>query len=241
MPHSQNFLLNRLDAITLDRIAPNLSVIQLGHGEVLAETHARVEKVYFPHTGIISCVVETIGGGAIETGMIGNDGAFGSSQALDEKVSLNHVVMQVPGTVSVISSDDIREAADELPAFRGLLVKYEQFFLAQVQQTAACNALHAVQARTCKWLLRMHALAGTDLPLTQEFLAQMMGVRRTSVTEVAGELQKAGMISYSRGRIHIKDVNLIRQWACECDDDVRSHYRRVFQSNEADVVTEGQA
>ena len=241
MPHSQNFLLNRLDAITLDRIAPSLSVIQLGHGEVLAETHARVEKVYFPHTGIISCVVETIGGGAIETGMIGNDGAFGSSQALDEKVSLNHVVMQVPGTVSVISSDDIREAADELPVFRGLLVKYEQFFLAQVQQTAACNALHAVQARTCKWLLRMHALAGADLPLTQEFLAQMMGVRRTSVTEVAGELQKAGMISYSRGRIHIKDVNLIRQWACECDDDVRSHYRRVFQSNEADVAPEGQA
>jgi CRP-like cAMP-binding protein len=241
MPHSQNFLLNRLDAITLERIAPNLSVIQLGHGEVLAETHARVEKVYFPHTGIISCVVETIGGGAIETGMIGNDGAFGSSQALDDKVSLNHVVMQVPGTASVISSDDIREAADELPVFRGLLVKYEQFFLAQVQQTAACNALHAVQARTCKWLLRMHALAGTDLPLTQEFLAQMMGVRRTSVTEVAGELQKAGMISYSRGRIHIKDVNLIRQWACECDDDVRSHYRRVFQSNEADVVPEGQA
>ena len=241
MPHSQNFLLNRLDAITLERIAPNLSVIQLGHGEVLAETHARVEKVYFPHTGIISCVVETIGGGAIETGMIGNDGAFGSSQALDDKVSLNHVVMQVPGTASVISSDDIREAADELPVFRGLLVKYEQFFLAQVQQTAACNALHAVQARTCKWLLRMHALAGTDLPMTQEFLAQMMGVRRTSVTEVAGELQKAGMISYSRGRIHIKDVNLIRQWACECDDDVRSHYRRVFQSNEADVVPEGQA
>jgi CRP-like cAMP-binding protein len=141
----------------------------------------------------------------------------------------------------VISSDDIREAADELPVFRGLLVKYEQFFLAQVQQTAACNALHAVQARTCKWLLRMHALAGADLPLTQEFLAQMMGVRRTSVTEVAGELQKAGMISYSRGRIHIKDVDLIRQWACECDDDVRSHYRRVFQSNEADVVPEGQA
>jgi DNA-binding FadR family transcriptional regulator len=87
----------------------------------------------------------------------------------------------------------------------------------------------------------MHALVGADLPLTQEFLAQMMGVRRTSVTEVAGELQKAGMISYSRGRIHIKDVNLIRQWACECDDDVRSHYRRVFQSNEADVVPEGQA
>ncbi|HKO72547.1 MAG TPA: Crp/Fnr family transcriptional regulator, partial [Bradyrhizobium sp.] len=86
MPHSKNFLLNRLDADVLDRLSRDLSVIQLPHGQVLAETHERVEKVYFPHGGIISCVVETIGGGAIETGMIGNDGAFGSSQALDDKV-----------------------------------------------------------------------------------------------------------------------------------------------------------
>jgi CRP-like cAMP-binding protein len=235
MPHSKNFILNRLDADLLGRLLPNLSVVQLASGDVLAGTHERVEKVYFPHTGVISCVVETIGGGAIETGMIGNDGAFGSSQALDDKVSLNHVVMQVPGAASVISSDHLRQAADELPVFRGLLVKYEQFFLAQVQQTAACNALHTVQARTCKWLLRMQELAGDDLPLTQEFLAQMMGVRRTSVTDVAGDLQQAGMISYSRGRIHIKDLDQIRQWACECDANVRSHYRRIFHSNEADA------
>jgi CRP-like cAMP-binding protein len=235
MPHSKNFILNRLDADLLGRLLPNLSVVQLASGDVLAGTHERVEKVYFPHTGVISCVVETIGGGAIETGMIGNDGAFGSSQALDDKVSLNHVVMQVPGAASVISSDHLRKAADELPVFRGLLVKYEQFFLAQVQQTAACNALHTVRARTCKWLLRMQELAGDNLPLTQEFLAQMMGVRRTSVTVVATELQSSGMISYSRGHIHIKDLEQIRQTACECDADVRSHYRRMFHSNEADA------
>ena len=182
MPHSKNFLLNRLSADVLGQISSGLVVVPLAQGEVLAETHARIEKVYFPHGGIISCVVETIGGGAIETGMIGNDGVFGATQALDDKVSLNHVVIQVPGAASVISSDQLREAADALPALRGLLVKYEQFFLAQVQQTAACNALHTVQARTCKWLLRMHELVGTDIPLTQEFLAQMMGVRRTSVT-----------------------------------------------------------
>jgi hypothetical protein len=97
MPHSKNFLLNRLGADVLGRLSPNLSVVQLSLGDVLAETHQRVEKVYFPHSGIISCVVETIGGGAIETGMIGKDGAFGGSHALDDKVSLNHVVIQVPG------------------------------------------------------------------------------------------------------------------------------------------------
>jgi CRP-like cAMP-binding protein len=232
MPHRKNFRLNRLEPGVLAQIRPHLSLVELQHNDVLAETHQRIEKVYFPHSGIISCVVELVGGGAIETGLIGNDGEFGASQALDDKVSLNHVVMQVGGAASVISSNHVREFADELPAFRGLLVKYEQFFLAQVQQTAACNAAHTLQARTCKWLLRMHDLVGVDLPLTQEFLAQMMGVRRTSVTDVAGDLQRAGMITYSRGRIHIVDLELIRQWACECDEDVRSHYRRIFASNE---------
>src|SRR5215216_6303128 len=136
MPHQKNFLLNRLEPDVLAQIRPHLSLLELQHSDVLAETHQRVQKVYFPHSGIISCVVETVGGGAIETGMIGNDGAFGSSQALDDKVSLNHVVMQVAGDVSVISSDHIREAADQIPALRGMLMKYEQFFLAQVQQTA---------------------------------------------------------------------------------------------------------
>jgi CRP-like cAMP-binding protein len=233
LPHRKNFLLNRLEPAVLAEIEPHLTLLELDHSHVLAETHQRIEKVYFPHTGIISCVVELVGGGAIETGMIGNDGEFGASQALDDKVSLNHVVMQVAGVASVISSDRIRMIADELPSFRGLLVKYEQFFLSQVQQTAACNAVHSVQARTCKWLLRMHDLVGIDLALTQEFLAQMMGVRRTSVTQVAGDLQKAGMITYSRGRIHIVDLEQVRAWACECDGDIRSHYRRIFQSNEA--------
>jgi CRP-like cAMP-binding protein len=178
-----SFLLSRLEPDVLARLAPNLSVVDLEQHEVLAETHRRIQKVYFPHTGIFSCVVELVGGGAIETGKIGKDGEFDASQALDDKVSLNHIVIQVPGTASVIDSDCIKEMAHELPAFRGLLVKYEQFFLSQVQQTAACNAVHTVQARTCKWLLRMHEFAGSDLPLTQDFLAQMMGVRRTSVTE----------------------------------------------------------
>src|SRR3954465_12766249 len=110
MPHSKNFLLSRLDWDALGRLTPNLIVVELPQGEVLAETHERVEKVYFPHGGIISCVVETIGGGAIETGMIGKDGAFGSSQALDDKVSLNHVVIQGQGTAPVISSHTIRPA-----------------------------------------------------------------------------------------------------------------------------------
>jgi len=242
MPHGNNSLLDQLSAEALSRIQPHLSLVELRHNEVLAKTHEPVERVYFPHSGIISCVVGLRGGDAIETGMIGNDGEFGAAQALDDKVCLNQVSVQVAGTASVVGSDRLRKLADELPAFKELLTKYELFFLAQVQQTAACNAVHNVQSRTCKWLLRMHDLVGGDLPVTQEFLAQTMGVRRTSVTDVARGLQQAGMITYTRGRIRIVDLELINRSACECNEDVRSHYRRLFGSTEGgdSVVATGQ-
>jgi CRP-like cAMP-binding protein len=235
MPHGSNLLLGRLAPAALARVAPHLSVVDMTAMEVLAETHGRVERVYFPHSGIISSVVELTDGGAIETGMIGNDGAFGASQALDQKVSFNLVTVQIAGKASVIASDRLRALASELPDFTALLMRYEQFFLSQVQQTAACNAVHDIEARTCRWLLRMHDLVGVDILMTQEFFAQMMGVRRTSVTTVASALQEAGLISYSRGRLHIVDIEQIRKRACECDDVVRSHYRRIFPPAEADV------
>src|SRR5436190_2731312 len=146
------------------------------------------------------------GGHAIETAMIGNDGAFGAAQALDDKVSLNKVTMQVPGSASAMHADRLREAAQRSKAFRKLLIEYELFMTAQVQQTAACNAVHGVQSRMC----RMHELVGNLMPLTHEFLGQMIGVRRTSVTGVAGDMQRAGMISYARGRLHIVDIELVR-------------------------------
>src|SRR5215212_797321 len=186
MAGHNNFLLNRIDPSVAARLQPHLALVHLRHAQVLADTHQRVPKVYFPHDGIISNVVQLSNGGAIETAMIGRDGAFGAGQALDGKISLNRVIIQVPGTASAIESGRLCELAVALPPLRALLMKYEQFFSAQVQQAVACNAVHDVQNRTCKWLLRMHDFVGADLPLTQEFLAEMMGVRRTSVTAVAG-------------------------------------------------------
>jgi CRP-like cAMP-binding protein len=232
MVHQHNDLLNRLDPVTLAAMMPHLSVVPLAHGQVIADTHQPIGTVYFPHSGIISCVVTLSDGRDIETGMIGNDGAFGVGQALDGKVSLNHVVIQVPGSASAIESTRLCDLAQQIPALRKVLVAYEQFFLAQVQQVGACNAVHSIHHRTCKWLLRMHCLVGKDLPLTQEFLAQMMGVRRTSVTQVAKGLQKLGMITYRRGRIRINDLDLVRQHACECDHAIRSHHQRLFGPGE---------
>jgi CRP-like cAMP-binding protein len=228
--HLENQLLYKLDRATFAQVEPSLAVIELHQGDILAQTQAKIEKAYFPHAGIISCIVELSDGGAIETGMIGKDGQFGAGPALDHKVSLNHVMMQVAGRASVMDANQLRNLAHENPKFREMVIRYEQFFLAQVQQTAACNAVHSVPVRACKWLLRMHRLVGNDLPLTQEFLAQMMGVRRTSVTEVAQELQKAGMISYSRGRVHIIDIGKVEERACECDSAINSHHFRIFDN-----------
>jgi len=228
MPHSKNQLLARLGAEQLAQFSSHLKVVALGQGELIADRHGNVRKVYFPHSGIISCIIEMQAGHAIETAMIGNDGAFGAAQALDDKVSINKVTMQVPGSASAMDADHLRETAERSKAFRKLLIEYELFVTAQVQQTAACNAVHGVQTRMCRWLLRMHELVGKNMPLTHEFLSQMIGVRRTSVTEVAADMQRAGMISYTRGRLHIVDIELVRMSACECHDEVRSQYDRIM-------------
>jgi CRP-like cAMP-binding protein len=128
----------------------------------------------------------------------------------------------------VVDAEHLKVVAQSSPALLKLLAKYETFFLAQVQQTTACNALHTVEQRMCKWLVRMHDLTGDELPLTQEFMAQMMGVRRTSVSGVAAQLQKEGLISYRRGHVRILNVSLVERRSCECHRSVREHYAEEF-------------
>jgi CRP-like cAMP-binding protein len=220
-----NMLLARLSRPDYNRVAPHLTRIGLQQGDVLVESHSLIDKVYFPHTGILSLVVELAGGGAVETAIVGRDGAFGANQALNDKVSLNSISVQVPGEASTMPANTLRDLALELPEFRKHLLGFELFMFAQAQQTAACNALHQIRERTCKWLAQMQDLTGDDLPLTQEFLAQMIGVRRTSVSTVAQELQSSGLIEYNRGRIHIKDRQRLHLACCECYRNVVENYR----------------
>jgi len=203
---------------------------------VIAESRSRVSQVYFPHNGILSCVVELENGCSIESGMIGKDGVFGAGQAIDNKLSLHKVVVQVPGAASVVSADHLKAVAQSSPDFLALLIKYEQFFLGQVQQNTACNALHTVEQRMCKWLVRMYDLAGTHLPLTQEFMAQMMGVQRTSVNGVAKQLQSEGLISYRRGHLTIVNIGLVERRACECPRTVRELDEAEFGSEGAPLL-----
>jgi CRP-like cAMP-binding protein len=230
--HRSNFLLNRLSPRTMALLEPRLSVVSIDQGVRLSETDEPLAQVYFPLSGVLSCVVEMIGGSAIETGMIGRDGVYGATQALDNRKSLMHVGVQVKCSVSKIDASAFSEIALQHPELRKLVLSYEEFFVAQVQQTAACNALHTVRQRLAKWLLRMHHLAGPDLPLTQEFLAQMMGVQRSSVSGHATELQASGAISYNRGHIRILDLAILRRHACECNDDINAHFDQVFGSGD---------
>jgi CRP-like cAMP-binding protein len=242
MPHSKNNILNKITTVDLEDLRPHLQVVELRHGQVLAESRQRIRQVYFPHGGILSCVVELESGWSIESGMIGNDGVFGASLALDSKVSLHKVIVQVPGTATVVDAEHLKAVANSSPDFLALLMKYEQFFLAQVQQTTACNALHRVEPRMSKWLIRMHDLVGDELPLTQEFLAQMMGVRRTSVTEVAHAMQTEGLIWYRRGKVRILNLDLVQKRSCECAETVRDLYIELFGSlpEKQDFPSEGE-
>jgi CRP-like cAMP-binding protein len=228
---SPNLILASLPENVFTALQPRLRTVELPFGTVIAEIGQPVSQVYFPHSGVISLVVDMEVGEMIETAMIGRDGVANAMSALNGQVSFHKAIAQVPGVASAIGVAALRPFADEFPPLRSALVGHEQVLLAQTQQSAACNASHTVQARMCRWLLRMHDLTqSSQLSLTQEFLAQMLGVRRTSVSLVAGELQRAGLIKYRRGNIQLEDVEEIRDCACECYDKVRLHYERQFKT-----------
>ena len=231
MAQSPNMLLDTLPAKTFAAIEPHLKTVELVHGEVLGEAGDSITRVYFPHSGVISLVVELSVGDMIETAMVGRDGALNISSALDGKVSLNKAIVQLAGAASTIDVDQLRKIVREFDAFRSLLIRHEQVLFAQSQQSAACNASHSVEARMCRWLLRMRDLAAAaDLMLTQEFLAQMLGVRRPSVSLVANTLQKAGLIKYRRGNIRLLDVAGLNDGSCECYGAVKAHYERMLSA-----------
>jgi CRP-like cAMP-binding protein len=229
--HTANKFLTLLSPSDLALFEADLRVVQMPHGQVLAEPHQVIKSLYFPHGGIVSYVVAMSDGNMIETGMVGRDGVMGALQALDEKVSPNRIMVQVPAQASVVDVDVVRRALDASPSLRVMFAKHEQFFVAQIQQSAGCNASHTVEARMCRWLLRMHDLTGPELPLTQEFMAQMMGVRRTSVSLVASQLQEARLIAYRRGHVRIVNVEKLTKVACECYEAVNTHYRKIFQTS----------
>jgi CRP-like cAMP-binding protein len=221
--HASNLLLASLGAAELSALAPHLKSVELPQEKVLFEAGDAIKLAYFPHSGIISLVVDLASGEMIEAAMVGRDSVVGGAAAFCSKTALNRAVVQLAGTASVMAIDQLGLLAERNTEFRGKLMRHEQFLMAQAQQSAACNATHSLEARMARWLLRCRDLAGRDdIALTQEYLAQMLGVRRTSVSIVAHTLQEAGLLRYRRGHIRLLDVDGLRESACECYETVKS-------------------
>jgi CRP-like cAMP-binding protein len=229
--HSSNLMLAALTPPDRDALLPHLKVIELPQELVLFDAGDPMKAVYFPHMGIVSLVVDLTSGDMIEAAMVGRDGVVGGSAALNGDLSLNKAVVQLMGRASVADVEHVRALAESSVVFRTALMRHEQFVMAQAQQSAACNASHAVEARISRWLLRCRDLAGSDdIALTQEFLAEMMGVRRTSVSLVANTLQQAGLIKYRRGHIRVLNVEGLQEAACECYETVKGHAGRLLRA-----------
>jgi CRP-like cAMP-binding protein len=224
----RNLLLAALPAKDLSLLAPHLKDVPLARGVVLQEQGEPVDQVYFPHDGIISLLAVMQQGDAVETATVGYEGAVGFLAGLGSRRSHTRAVVQVSGFSARIAAERFRKAGEESLEIRDIILRAGEVLLIQVQQTAACNALHAVEARLSRWLLQARdRLDSNTIDLTHEFLSQMLGVRRTTVTVIASMLQQAGLIRYHRGRIEIVDRPGLEGRACECYQAIRQHIDRL--------------
>jgi CRP-like cAMP-binding protein len=212
-----NKLLASLPRDEFDRLLPHFVTVSPPQGEVLTEAGDEVDQIYFPHDGMLSLLAVLRDGKAIETATVGREGVVGAMAGLGLYKSLVRVVVQMPLACSRIAAPHFRTVAATSDPVRNLCIRYNEVLLSQARVTAACNALHSIEARFCRWLLQSADRGGSDtVNLTQEFLAEMLGVRRTSVTEVASKVQNAGVITYSRGVIKILDRPALLKMSCEC-------------------------
>lgn len=206
-------------------LQPNLKEISLVQGVVL---HPAGEPMYFPISGMVSILAVMRTGEQIETAIVGREGVVGASIGSNGSQSAGQATVQIEGSAWQVQGSKFSELFKASETFRTLMNRFQNVIFLQAQQSAACHALHKVEARLCRWLLQSQDTSGSDMvPLTQEFLSHMLGVQRTSVSLCAHTLQKAGLIQYKRGQIKILDREGLKESACECYDVVREHVNKA--------------
>jgi CRP-like cAMP-binding protein len=220
-PASGNLLLAALDAEDATLFGEQLKVHALARGSVLQEANAPIERVWFPHAGMVSLVVRMKDGRSVETASIGREGAINAAASLNASSSFT-AIAQLPGSASYISAAQFQKVMRQSERFREVILAYQATLLAQIQQAAACHVLHPLEGRFARWLLQAHDRSPDgSLYFTQEDMAQLLGVRRTTVTILARLLQAKQLIQYRRGRISIIDRPTLEQYACECYEITR--------------------
>jgi len=229
MQPTGNRLLDLLPPAQLDRLRPHLAAEALALNQTMQERGKPVESVVFPTSGMISIVAMMRDGAAVEVGIVGREGMLGVQSVLGDDVSLNEAMVQIPGSALRMPAGLLEREAQASPQLRAILLRYVQAYLNSATQSAACNRAHLLEQRLARWLLTARDRADTDrLPLTHEFIAMMLGVRRAGVTVAAQSLQSAGLIHYAHGRITIADREGLEVAACECYEVTKREHARLL-------------
>lgn len=214
---ARNRLLGQLPPEDFDLMVPHLTETALDPGQVLHESGQSIRRVYFPYGGLVSLIATVPEGHAIDTTMVGREGAIGLAAGLGCHNAWSRAVVELPGRAVHMPASRLVELADRSKPLRAMIARYQDTLLAQVQQTVVCNTVHPIQARMCRWLLQAHDRMATDnLALTQEFLSGVLGVQRTTITLVSRLLQAEGIVQVRRGHIHIRDQAALERKACDC-------------------------
>lgn len=228
-PSRRNRLLASMEATDRDRLEPHLETVSLTAGAVLMDAGAPAEHVWFPEDGVVSLAVVMREGGQAETASIGREGLVGYVATLCSRQEMVRSVVQVPGSAVRIPFDVFLDVWNSSKTFRDHVLCYTEALFAQLVQSAACNALHKIEARFCRWLLTARERAGSDsVALTQDALAEMLGVQRSTINLVARTIQERGLIRYRRGNITILDAAGLEATSCECYRAVRAQYERLI-------------
>ena len=229
---TSNLLLAALPSEEYDRILPGLQKVSFSLGEVVYEFGGQLDYVYFPTTAIVSLLYTMENGSSAEMGLTGNDGVVGIALFMGGGTMPNRAVVQSAGDALRLKAKLLQDEFARGGKFQHLLLRYTQALITQISQTAVCNRLHAVDQQLCRWLLLSHDRVKADeLIMTQELIADMLGVRREGVTVAAGRLQDAGAISYVRGHIKILDRAKLEETVCECYRVVKNEFDRLLGSD----------
>jgi len=230
-PGRHNRLLASLEPNDLACLEPDLEFVDLPRGMVLYEAGDPIRFTYFPHDAIVSLIEVMEDGRWVEVAMFGREGLFGLLSASVSREAFGRYVVQVPGTASRISLERIQAAIQARPGLQRAVSAYSEALLAQALHAVACNAIHPVEARCCRWLLSTRDRMDRDtLPLTHELLAGMLGVQRSTVSSILRALQKSGLIAQRRGGIVVADRAGLEQAACECYGKIRGRFKKLLPS-----------
>jgi len=240
LPHApgQNHLLAALPQECYDRLGPDLQRVRLDLGSVLHESGEQLRHIYFPVDSIVSLLCELDDGASGEIAVVGNEGLVGIALFMGGKSTLSRAVVQSAGFALRIRADILVREFENGGALRELVLLYTQALITQMAQTAMCNRYHAVEQQLCRWLLlSLDRLTSSELTMTQELIANNLGVRREGVTEAAGKLQAAGLIHYCRGKIIVLDRPKLEQRACECYAVVEKEFYRLLSKRTYSTTT----